>query len=130
MRTFFWTLSLLSVCIAASPSAAFSANAAGPDKILITPPAPIFSDSDRKAELARRRAAVAQKMEDKSVMILMSAEPKLYTNDVDYVFRQENNLYYLTGLKQSRATLVIAKNGPTVTSTVFIPKRNPQFETW
>ena len=42
-------------------------------------------------------------------MVLFSAEPKLYTNDVDYVFRQENNLYYLTNLKQAGATLVIRK---------------------
>ena len=102
----------------------------GPDRILITPPAPVIRDNERQAELARRRAAVAEKMEDKSVMILLSAEPRIYTNDVDYVFRQENNLYYLTGLKQARATLVMTKNGGTVTSSVYIPKRSPQFETW
>ena len=83
----------------------------GPTAIRITPPAPVFTDAERQAELARRRAAVAAKMADKSVMILFSAEPKLYTNDVDYVFRQENNLYYLTNLKQAGASLVIKKDG-------------------
>jgi Xaa-Pro aminopeptidase len=96
----------------------------------ITPPAPKFTIEERHAELAKRRAAVAAKMDDKSVLVLFSAEPKLYTNDVDYVFRQENNLYYLTGLKQENATLVITKDGAKVTETLFIPKRVPLREAW
>jgi Xaa-Pro aminopeptidase len=102
----------------------------GPLTVRLTPPAPRFTDAERQAELARRRAAVAAKMDDNSVMILFSAEHRLYTNDVDYVFRQENNLYYLSNLKQADSTLVIKKSGGVVTETVFMPKRNPQFETW
>lgn len=100
------------------------------DPVPKTPPAPKFTDAERQAELARRRAAVAAKMADNSVMILFSAEPKLYTNDVDYVYRQENNLYYLTGLKQDNATLVISKTGGKVTETLFLPKRVPLREAW
>ena len=107
-----------------------TAIAAGPTSILITPPAPKVSVEERHAELAKRRAAVAAKMDDKSVLVMFSAESKLYTNDVDYVFRQENNLYYLTNLKQIGATLVITKDGATVTETLFIPKRNPLKEAW
>lgn len=103
-------------------------NAAGP--VPKTPPAPKFTDAERHSELARRRAAIAAKMADNSIMVLFSAEPKLYTNDVDYVYRQENNLYYLTGLKQENATLVIAKNGGKVTETLFLPKREPRREAW
>lgn len=102
----------------------------GPTTIRITPPAPKFTDAERQAELARRRAAVAARMADKSTLILFSAEPKLYTNDVDYVYRQENNLFYLTGLKQDGATLVMTKDGTTVTETVFLPKRVPLREAW
>lgn len=104
--------------------------AAGPTSVLITPPAPKISVEERHAELAKRRAAVAAKMDDKSVLVMFSAESKLYTNDVDYVFRQENNLYYLTGMKQIGATLVITKDGGKVTETLFIPKRNPLRESW
>lgn len=107
-----------------------TALAAGPTSILITPPAPKVSVEERHAELAKRRAAVAAKMDDKSVLVMFSAESKLYTNDVDYVFRQENNLYYLTNLKQIGATLVITKDGANITETLFIPKRNPLKEAW
>lgn len=103
---------------------------AGPRSILVTPPAPKIADAERHAELARRRAAVAAKMADKSMLILFSAEPRLYTNDVDYVYRQENNLYYLTALKQDGATFVMTKDGGTVTETLFLPKRVPLREAW
>lgn len=98
--------------------------------IKTAPPAPTFTDAERHTELAKRRAAVAAKMTDNSVMVMFSAEPRIYTNDVDYVLRQENNLYYLTALKQGNVMLVIRKSGGKVTETVYLPKRNPQFETW
>jgi Xaa-Pro aminopeptidase len=105
-------------------------SAAAPPVIRVTPPAPKFTDAERHAELARRRAAVAAKMADKSMLVLFSAEPKLYANDVDYVYRQENNLFYLTGLKQNNATLVITKDGSTVREVLFLPKRVPIREAW
>src|SRR5438445_9936884 len=104
--------------------------AVGPTVPFVTPAAPKFTDAERQAELAMRRAAVEAKMDNGSVMVLYSAEKKLYTNDVDYVFRQENNLYYLTNLKQAGATLVITKSGGKVAETVYLPKRIPSQETW
>ncbi len=121
---------LVLLFLAALSAGAVPAASVGPNSIRITPPAPKFTDAERHAELAKRRAAVAAKMSDKSMLILFSAESKLYTNDVDYVYRQENNLYYLTALKQIGATLVIAKDGGTVTETLFLPKRVPIRETW
>ena len=126
MKTFLSTILLLAFALPAF----MIEPPPGPTSIRITPPAPKFTNAERQAELARRRAAVAAKMADKSMLILFSAEPKLYTNDVDYVYRQENNLFYLTGLKQDGATLVIAKNGTTVTELLFLPKRVPSREVW
>lgn len=102
---------------------------AGPTAF-VTPPAPRFTDAERQAELASRRAAVAAKMDDNSVLVMFSGRPRIYTNDVDYVFRQENNLYYLTNLKQTGATLVIKKSGGKVSEMLYLPKRNPRQETW
>ena len=64
------------------------------------------------------------------MFVLLSAEPRLYTNDVDYVFRQENNLYYLTALKQAGAKFVLVPGNNGVTEVLFLPKRNPANETW
>ncbi len=101
-----------------------------PKAILVTPSAPKFTDAERQTELARRRKAVADVMTDNSVLILFSSDPKLYANDVNYVYRQENNLYYLTNLKQNNATLALLKTGGNVREILFLPKRNPQTETW
>src|ERR1043166_3709482 len=75
--------------------------------IRVTPAAPVFDDKDRLAELKHRRDRVGQSIGPQSFLILFSTEPRVYTNDVDYPYRQENNLYYLTNLKQKGATLVL-----------------------
>jgi len=98
--------------------------------IRVAPPAPKFADVERQTELAKRRAEVGKAMEDNSTMILFSGDAKIYSNDVDFYYRQENNLYYLTNLKQNGATLVLTKSGENVSEFLFLPKRNPQFETW
>ncbi|HEY0427529.1 MAG TPA: aminopeptidase P family protein [Pyrinomonadaceae bacterium] len=103
---------------------------AKPENIRVAPPAPKFTDAERQAELARRRLAVEAKMADKSILILFSADAKLYAGDVDYVYRQENNLYYLTNLKQNNATLVLTKDGANVREFLFMPKRDAEAETW
>jgi Xaa-Pro aminopeptidase len=95
--------------------------------IRVTPAAPVVTDQERQTELASRRARVAQALGPNGMLVLFSGEPRVYANDVDYPFRQENNLYYLTNLKQMNATLVMLPgNAP----LLFIPRRNPAAETW
>lgn len=102
-----------------------------PKKVIkVAPPSPKFSDTERQTELAMRRKKVADAMDNNSVLIMFSADSKIYTNDVDYHYRQDNNLYYLTALKQNGVSLLMVKNGDSVKEMLFVPKRNPQFETW
>jgi len=101
-----------------------------PPVIRITPPAPVFDDAKRVEELAARRKHVAETIGPKGLLILFSAEPRVYANDVDYQFRQENNLYYLTNLNQKRATLVLMPGNPQLPEILFLPRRNPLAETW
>ena len=108
---------------------------AGPEKklpavIKVAPQAPVFVEADRLSELAQRRARVAQAIGTKSFLVLFSAEPRVYANDVDYPFRQENNLYYLTHLKQAGATLVLLPGNTQLPEILFMPKRNPLAEVW
>lgn len=94
------------------------------------PPAPVIDDKERHAELSQRRARVAQAIGAKAVLILFSAEPRVYANDVDYQYRQENNLYYLTNLKQKRATLVLLPSNKQTPEILFIPRRDAFSEVW
>jgi Xaa-Pro aminopeptidase len=133
MKKFFALVSFISISMTAfsiNLKAETPKTATPPTAIRLTPPAPKITDAERQKELAARRSRVFAEMKDNSVMILMSASPKVYTNDVDFLYRQENNLYYLTNLKQQNATLVLAKSGGATQEFLFIPKRNPQFETW
>ena len=98
--------------------------------IRTTPPAPVFTDEERVAELRARRARVAEKIGTGALLVLFSAEPRVYTNDVDYEFRQENNLFYLTNLAQQGATLVLLPGNTTTREILFLPRRNPARETW
>lgn len=98
--------------------------------IRMTPPAPVFDEKTRQTELAARRAKVGQAMGQKSVLILFSTEPRVYANDVKYQYRQENNLYYLTNLKQKGATLVLTPGNAVLPEILFLPRRNAAAETW
>ncbi len=103
---------------------------AAPTAIRITPPAPVFEDAKRLDELAARRKRVAETIGSKGILVMFSAEPRVYTNDVDYQFRQENNLYYLMNLGQKGATLVLMPGNQQVPEVLFLPRRNPARETW
>ena len=98
--------------------------------IRITPPPPVFNDQERVAELMARRERVAQSIGPQSMLVLFSGEPRVYANDVTYPFRQENNLYYLTNLKQKNATLVLLPGNSKTREILFLPRRNPLSETW
>jgi Xaa-Pro aminopeptidase len=130
------TLALLCVCACAlilpagftpTPTRA----AAPPPVIREAPPAPEFTEEERHAELRSRRERVLAKLGPNSLLVLFSAEPRVYTNDVDYEFRQENNLYYLTALRQQGATLVLVRGaaGP-AREILFLPRRSAAAETW
>jgi Xaa-Pro aminopeptidase len=98
--------------------------------IRIAPAAPLFDEKERLSELAQRRARVAKAIGPQSLLILFSTEPRVYTNDVNYQYRQENNLYYLTNLKQKGATLVLLPGDMQFSEILFLPRRKPAAETW
>ncbi len=123
LATLFLLLSIAAFANDAKPKSA-------PAPWQLAPPAPVFSDAERQSELARRRSEVLKRMNEKSLQILFSAEPRLYTNDVDYPFRQENDLYYLTGINQENIKLILIPGAKTMREILLIPKRNPARETW
>ena len=101
---------IISLAVSAMPLARAAGDTPPAAAIRITPPAPVFDDAKRLEELAARRKQVAETIGPKSMLVLFSAEPRVYTNDVDFPFRQENNLFYLTNLNQKNITLVDRKS--------------------
>lgn len=97
--------------------------------IRMAPTAPVFDEKTRQTELAARRARVGQSI-GQGALILFSTEPRVYTNDVNYEYRQENNLYYLTNLNQKGATLVMTPSNELLPEILFLPRRSPMAEVW
>ena len=132
----FGVATVLTVAISISTLTFSVARASGesgapePPAIRITPPAPSFDNAKRLDELAARRKHVAEAIGPKAILVLFSADPRVYANDVDYPFRQENNLFYLTNLNHKRATLVLMPGNLSLPEVLFLPRRSPAAETW
>jgi Xaa-Pro aminopeptidase len=130
------TFAFLVICLFSAALLSWSPDASAitekrvPNGVRVTPPAPSFDNKERLAELASRRNHVAEILGPNSLLIMFSAEPKVYAADVDYQYRQENNLFYLTGLKQKNATLVLLPGNRQLPEILFMPKRDPALETW
>ena len=82
---------------------------------------PLFSTALPKEEFAARRAKVLQKIGDGVAVLQGATETSAYAK-----FRQSNQFYYLTGVAVPRAILAI--DGRTRTSTLYLPPNNPQME--
>src|SRR5207253_1762290 len=63
--------------------------------------------SELSDDLAARRARVMERLGPDTMLILWSAPPRNYSLDIDYEYRQDSNLYYLTGLVQEDTILVL-----------------------
>jgi Xaa-Pro aminopeptidase len=84
-----------------------------------------FSD-----DLAARRARVMEAIGPDTMLILWAAPTARFSNDVDYVYRQDANLYYLTGIAQPDTMLVLMPGNETARDILFIKERNPAQEHW
>ena len=80
-------------------------------------------------ELAERRDRILKGMGN-GIMILFGAEPKVFSNDVNYPYRQESNLFYLTGVSQPGAALVLLPGNRSQQEILFLPRRDPGREIW
>src|SRR3954452_14566250 len=96
----------------------------------VTPPPPASWQRDRAADLTARRKAVMEQIGEHGILILYAAEPRNYANDVEWPFRQENDFFYLTGLTQPGATLVIAPGAGKMREMIFLPPSDPARESW
>lgn len=86
--------------------------------------------SDFSDDLTARRARLMERLGPDSVLILLSAPTRVYSNDVDYEYHQDSNLYYLTGITQDETILVLMPGNVSRREILFIKDRNPEREHW
>ena len=83
-----------------------------------------------------RRAELRKLMPDNSVVVVFAAPTRTFSNDVEYLYHQNPDLYYFTGYKEPHSVLFVFKedqagpDGSSFNELFFIQKRNPQAEQW
>jgi Xaa-Pro aminopeptidase len=65
-----------------------------------------------------------------TMAILWSAPTRRYSLDVDYEFRQDSNLLYLTGIDQEETILVLMPGSESRREILFIRDADPHREHW
>jgi Xaa-Pro aminopeptidase len=81
-------------------------------------------------DLAARRARLMDRLGPQTMAIVWSAEPKVYSLDVDYEFRQDSHFLYLTGITQEGAILVLMPGNKKSREVLFVREPNPRREHW
>jgi Xaa-Pro aminopeptidase len=82
-----------------------------------------------------RRQAVRAQMPPNSVAVFFANPVRNRANDVDFHYHQDPNFYYLTGLKEPHAVLLIYKepqvvDGVAMADVLFVQERDPLREQW
>ncbi|MEM9024573.1 MAG: aminopeptidase P N-terminal domain-containing protein, partial [Bacteroidota bacterium] len=82
-----------------------------------------------------RREALRELLPDSAVAVFFANPVRNRSNDVDYEYHQDPNFYYLSGLREPHAMLMVFKEPVTIDSVVtneliFVRPRNTVAESW
>ncbi|MCR9227551.1 MAG: aminopeptidase P family protein [Flavobacteriaceae bacterium] len=83
-----------------------------------------------------RRDAVRDKLPPNTAVVLFANAERNRANDVDYIYHQDPNFYYLTGYKEPNAVLVIFSeertdaSGNSFDEIFYVQERNARAEQW
>src|SRR5689334_18078406 len=98
--------------------------------IALTAVASVARASELSDDLKARRARVMDALGPDAMLVLWSAPSERYSLDIDYEYRQDSNLYYLTGLTQEETILVLMPGNSAKREILFIKDKNPAREHW
>jgi Xaa-Pro aminopeptidase len=81
---------------------------------------------------AARRARVFEEMERRGggVMVLPAADEKLRNADNEYLFRQDSDFFYLTGIDEPQGCAVLDARPGARRTLLFVRPRDKEKETW
>ena len=82
-----------------------------------------------------RRAALRAEMPKNSVAVFFSNATRNRANDVDYVYHQDPNFYYLTGYKEQNSVLLVFSEEQQTTKGTYnelfyVQRRDARAEMW
>ena len=85
---------------------------------------------------AGRRDALRKLMPDNSVFVVMAYPTRTFSNDVDYFYHQNPDMYYFSGYKEPHSMLLIFKeeqqaaDGRSYREMIFVQKKDKLAEQW
>ncbi len=83
-----------------------------------------------------RRERVREMMPANSVAVFFANAERNRANDVDYIYHQDPNFYYLTGYREPNAVLLIfsenqnSGDGTAYNEVLYVQERDPRAEQW
>ncbi|NCT08761.1 MAG: aminopeptidase P family protein, partial [Flavobacteriia bacterium] len=83
-----------------------------------------------------RRNLLRSKMPKNSAAVVFANPVRNRANDVDFIFHQDPNFYYLTGYREPNAVLVLFSEnqtddkGNSYNEILYVQKRDPRAEQW
>ena len=83
-----------------------------------------------KAEFIRRRKLLMTMMDRHSIAIIPGAREVTRSRDTEYPFRQNSDLFYLTGFEEPDAVLVLVPGRRQSQVVLFCRERDPEMELW
>ena len=81
-------------------------------------------------DLVARRSRLLAQLSPGTVAVVWSAPPRVFSLDVDYEYRQDSDLFYLTGLTQEESILVLVPGAKTMREVLFVREPNARREHW
>jgi Xaa-Pro aminopeptidase len=82
------------------------------------------------AEFARRRRQLMRMAGDDAILVLPAAPERIRSRDTHYPYRQDSDLWYLTGFPEPEAVLVLIPGRRHGETLLFCRERDPGREAW
>ncbi|HEX3301761.1 MAG TPA: Xaa-Pro aminopeptidase, partial [Thermomicrobiales bacterium] len=93
-------------------------------------PANTVRAGELQDDLKARRTRAMERLGPDALAIFWSAPTRVYSNDVNYEYRQDSNLLYLTGIDQEDTILVLMPGNETRQEILFVREADARREHW
>lgn len=81
-------------------------------------------------EMKQRRKELMAQMEPNSIALLRAAPPRVRNSDAEYLYRQNSDFYYLTGLAEENALLALIPGRKQGEAVLFCQEKDKLKELW
>ena len=92
--------------------------------------AAVLEAGELQDDLKARRSRALTQLGHDTMAVLFSAPTRVYSHDVEYEYRQDSTLHYLTGIDQEETILVLMPGNRTHREILFVREPNPRREHW